>query len=264
MITDETRIHPTAVIEPGARLDASVVVGPYAVIEAGVSIGPGCHVGAHAVIQGETRLGAGNHIGVHAVVGGRAQIRDAEGSGRLVLGDHNCLRELSTVHCGSPGQTTRLGHANFLMVGSHVAHDCQLGDNIEIANGVQLAGHVEVGDHATLGGLCAVHQFARVGAHALVGAGAMVSRDVPPFSLVSGDRARCYGINAVGLRRRGFSAELRRELDRVLKLLLSTASPRQAREQLWAGDNPPPVEQLLRFAESSRRGLCALANDTER
>lgn len=261
----EPRVHPTAVVAAGARLDPSVVLEPYAVIGEQVQVGARTIVGSHAVIQGDTAIGADNRIAPHVVLGGAAQIRDAGEQGRLVIGDRNWLREFCTVHCGSPGQTTVVGHGNMLMVQSHVAHDCRLGDAIEMANGVQLAGHVEVGDHATLGGLSAVHQFARVGAHSLVGAGAMVSRDVPPFSLASGDRARCYGINAVGLRRRGFSATLRRELDRAIKVLL--AAPTLGEGMALVRESGPlsgALAELVQFAATSSRGLCALANSEEK
>ncbi len=257
----ESRIHPTAVVAPGARLDPTVVVEPYAIIGEQVTVGRGTVVGSHAVIQGETEIGEDNRLGSHVVLGGPAQVRDAAGQGRLEVGDRNWLREFCTIHCGSPSQTTRLGDDNMLMVHSHVAHDCTLGDGIEMANGVQLAGHVEVGDHATLGGLAAVHQFARVGTHALVGGGAMVSRDVPPYSLASGDRAHCYGINAVGLRRRGFSAEQRREIDAAIKALLSAPTLQQGLARIReSGDLSGPLEALASFAETSSRGLCALAN----
>ena len=264
-VAGQVKIHATAVVAPGAELDHGVVVDPYAVIGAQVRLGAGTRVGSHVVIQGDTEIGRRNRIEPHAVLGGPAQIRDAEGQGSLVIGDHNWMREHCTVHCGSPGSTTRVGQGNMLMVHSHVAHDCLLGDGIEMANGVQLAGHVEVGDHATFGGLAAVHQFARVGAHALVGAGAMVSRDVPPFSLASGDRARIFGINVVGLRRRGFSADERHELDRGLKALLSAPTLRQGLAQAHHGGSlSGHMLELIHFAETSTRGLCALANRGEK
>ncbi len=256
----ETLVHDTAVVAPGALLDPGVVVEPYAVIGEQVRIAAGTLVGSHTVVQGQTEIGRDNRVGPHAVLGMPAQIRDVEEQGRLVIGDHNWLRELCTIHCGSPGETTRVGHHNMLMVHSHVAHDVQLGDHAELANGVQLAGHVHVGDHVTLGGLAAVHQFARVGDHALVGAGSMVSRDVPPFSLVSGDRARCFGINAVGLRRRGFTSALRQRIDAALKALLSASTLDQGVAAVRDMGQDEPLQQLTRFAEASSRGLCPLAN----
>lgn len=262
----EVCVHTTAVVAPGARLDPGVVVEPYAVIGAQVRIAEGSRVGSHTVIQGHTEIGRDNRLGPHVVLGAPAQIRDAEGQGRLVIGDGNWIRELCTIHCGSPGKTTRVGHHNMFMVHSHVAHDVRLGDHVELANGVQLAGHVEVGDHVTMGGLAAVHQFARVGAHALVGAGSMVSCDVPPFSLVSGDRARCFGINAVGLRRRGFAPELRQRVDAALKALLSAPSLQEGVEAVRAEilGQDDPLEELARFAEATTRGLCPLANQREK
>jgi UDP-N-acetylglucosamine acyltransferase len=250
-------VHPTAVVELGARVDPTAEVGPYAVIGARVVIGPRCVIGPHAVIEGETVLGPENTVGPHAVLGAPPQIRGAVGEGALVLGAGNTLREHVSVHAGSSGGVTRVGDRNLLMVGSHVAHDCVVGDGVELANGVQLAGHVEVGDHAGIGGLAAVHQLARVGRLAFVGAGAMVSQDVPPFSLASGDRARVYDINRVGLRRHGVDGATRTLLRRALALLLAAPTLREGvalvREQVA---HCAEVEQLLAFAATSRRGLC--------
>jgi UDP-N-acetylglucosamine acyltransferase len=250
-------VHPTAVVEPGARVDPSTRVGPYAVIGPQVVIGPGCEIGPHAVIEGQTSLGPENSVGPHAVLGARPQIRDCAARGALIIGARNTLREHVSVHVGSDGGMTRIGDGNLLMVGSHVAHDCVVGDGVELANGVQLAGHVEVGDHAGLGGLAAVHQFVRVGRLAFVGAGAMVSQDVPPFALASGDRARVYDINRVGLGRHGVDGATRTALRRALALLLTAPALRQGmalvREQLAPCAE---VDQLLEFAASSRRGLC--------
>lgn len=252
-------IHPTAVVHPGARLEAGVEIGPLSVIGDGVRLGPRCRIGAQVMIEGETDIGADNRIESHAVLGGLPQIREArDRGGTLVLGDGNWIREFVTIHRARDGGVTRIGRGNLLMAYSHVAHDCVLGDGIELANLVQLAGHVEVGDQAGFGGLSAVHQFVRVGAHAFVAAGAMVSQDVPPFSLVAGDRARVYGLNLVGLRRRGFQAERRAELARALRLLLCAPTMADGIREVMLRV-PPSVErdQLLAFAEHGRRGLCA-------
>lgn len=254
-------IHPTARVDPAAELAPSVRIGPYAVIGPHVSLGAETVVEAHCILEGRTRLGRANRVGPHAVLGAPAQIRDAsrEVPGRLSVGDENWIREFATIHAGHHDQT-RVGHRNMLMAYSHVAHDCRLGDGIELANGVQLAGHVEVGDHAGLGGLAAVHQFVRVGELAFVGAGAMVPQDVPPFSLVSGDRARCYGINAVGLRRHGFSGGQRRQLRRAYRLLYAAPTLREGLERVRREVEPSePVQRLLSFCEATRRGICARA-----
>ena len=252
-------VHPTAVIAPGARVHPTARVGPFAVIGPRVEVGPGCDIGPHAVIEGATTLGPDNRVGPHAVIGAPPQVRDTDlgsSAGTLVIGRGNTLRELVTVHHGWRGGT-RIGNGCLLMAYSHVAHDCVVGDNVELANGVQLAGHVQVGDGAAIGGLAAVHQFVRVGRLAFVGAGAMVSQDVPPFSLVSGDRARVYDINRVGLKRRGVRAPVRAALRRALKLLLAagtlSAGVDNVRQQVA---RLPEVDELLLFAGQSRRGLC--------
>jgi UDP-N-acetylglucosamine acyltransferase len=252
-------VHPTAVVETGASIDPTATVGPLAVIGGQVVIGPGCCVGPHAVIGGQTRLGSGTSVGSHAVLGAPPQIRDLDAPpGALLIGEGNCVRELVTIHAASPGKTTRVGDRNLLMAYSHVAHDCQLGDGIELANGVQLAGHVVVEDGASLGGLAAVHQFVRVGSGAFVGAGAMVSQDVLPYTLVSGDRARTFGLNLVGLRRRGCTAEDRRRLQRALRALLDapTLAEGLALARAAAGTETDEVRRLLAFAASAPRGIC--------
>lgn len=254
-----TDVHPAAVVSDRARLGRGVRVGPGAVIGAGVELGDRTVVGPGAVIDGETRIGADNWIGAHAVIGMPPQIRGRMDGGALHIGDHNVLRELCTVHLGSAGSTTRIGDANMLMAYAHVAHDCVLGDGVELANAVQLAGHVQVGDRAVLGGMAAVHQFVRVGCHSFVGAGAMVAQDVPPYSQVSGDRARLYGVNTVGLRRAGFSPEVRRALARALHTLRET--PLLADALVAIRGDPElvafaEVRRFVSFAEQSRRGLC--------
>jgi UDP-N-acetylglucosamine acyltransferase len=250
-------IHPTAVVEAGASIDPTATIGPLAVIGAHVVIGPGCTVGPHAVISGRTHLRASTSVGSHAVLGAPPQLRALDAPpGELLIGEGNCVRELATIHAGSPGKATRIGDRNLLMAYSHVAHDCQLGDGIELANGVQLAGHVVVGDGAALGGLAAVHQFVRVGAGAFVGAGAMVSQDVLPFTLVSGDRARTFGLNVVGLRRRGCTAEDRRRLQRALRLLLAAPTLAEGLARAQDEAETEEVRQLLAFAASAARGIC--------
>lgn len=257
--TAPSEIHPSAVVASRARLGCGVRVGPGAVIGAGVELGERTVVGAGAVIDGETRIGADNWIGAHAVIGMPPQIRGRVAGGALRIGDRNVLRELCTVHVGSAGATTRIGDGNMLMAYAHVAHDCELGDGVELANAVQLAGHVQVGDRAVLGGMAAVHQFVRVGSHSFVGAGAMVAQDVPPYCQVSGDRARLYGLNAVGLRRAGFAPEVRRALARALRLLRATPLLADALAAIRSDAELGAVievQRLVRFAEQSRRGLC--------
>lgn len=257
MIERAMRIHSTAVVEPGATIDPTAQVGPFAVIGPEVELGPETRVEAHAVIQGRTILEAANRVGPHAVLGTPPQVRGLEGSGALQIGRHNWFREFSTVHAGYE-DVTRIGDHNLLMAYSHVAHDCRLGDGVELANGVQLAGHVLVEDHVAIGGLAAIHQFVRIGAFAFIGAGSMVSQDVPPFSLVSGDRARSYGLNVVGLRRHGFDSEHRRQIKQALNLMNGAATLSEGlqriRDQLTS--RSASAQHLVAFCEASRRGIC--------
>ncbi len=221
------RIHPTAVVEDGATLLGDVDVGPYAVIGARVVLGDGCRVHAHAVLSGVVRAGARNVFHAFSVVGGAPQDRRYAGEDApVVLGEDNVIREHATVHGGTNGETTRIGASNLLMVGCHVAHDVQIGSSCVITNGVQLAGHAVVEDHANFGGLSAIAQFVRVGEGAFVAGGAMCERDVPPFVIVQGDRARVRALNVVGLRRRGVPAESIAALRAAFQAIYASGLPR--------------------------------------
>ena len=203
-------IHESAVIDPGASLGEGVRVGPYAVIGSGVTIGRACEIGAHAVLEGQLELGDESRVFPHAVLGTPPQdIKYSGETSRLVIGKRCLFREGVTVNRGTAGGggLTRIGDGCVLMANSHVAHDCSLGREVILANSVALAGHVEVEDYAWFGGLAGIHQYGRIGAYAFVGAGAMVRRDVPPFTVVRGDRARIIGINGVGLKRHEFTEE---------------------------------------------------------
>lgn len=250
-------VHPTAVVALGANLGEGVEVGPFTVIGPQVVLGAGCRLGAHVVVEGDTVLGEGCEVGHHAVLGGLAQWREVNAPGTLRLGRHNRVRELATINAGAEGRCTKLGDDNLLMAYTHVAHDCQLGNGNELANGVQLAGHVELGDHVTVGGLAALHQYVRVGDHAMIGGGAMVAQDVPPFCQASGDRARVYGVNVVGLRRAGFDSETRERIVQALQMLFSASTLQAGIEQVRAcHGGSTTVENLLTFAEGGQRGLC--------
>lgn len=253
----ESGVHPTAVIDAGAVLAPDVSVAAYAVIGAGVEIGGGTVVGPHVVLEGPCRIGPDNTIGAHAVIGALPQLRSIATAGTLEIGRGNCIRELVTVHRGSAGAITRIGDGNLLMAYAHVGHDAVLGDGNELANGVQIAGHVTVGDGATIGGLAAVHQYARIGSYSMIAAGSMVSQDVLPYSLVGGDRARVYGINAVGLRRCGVSAATRRSLATALRLLLDAPTLDEGLSIVRSRfADLFEVQLLCSFAAASRRGLC--------
>lgn len=254
-------IHPTAVVDPRAELAADVEVGPFAVIGAGVALHPRVAIGAHAVALGPTVVGAGTRIHPHAVVGGDPQDKKYSGGPtRLEIGQNNVFREFSTANRGTDqgGGLTRIGDRNLFMAYSHVAHDCEVGNDCVFANSVNLAGHVTVHNGAVLGGLVGVHQFSRIGRHAMVGGGGMVAQDVPPFTMAQGDRARLFGLNLVGLRRAGFGLEVVQALKAAYRDLFHQGQPlrialEQARE-VWA--EVAEVQELVEFIASSTRGVC--------
>jgi UDP-N-acetylglucosamine acyltransferase len=213
-------IDPRAVVDPSARLAAGVEIGPFAVVGPDVVLGEGTRLAAHAVVLGPTTLGARNVIHSFAVVGGPPQHRTlAAHATTLTVGDDNEFREHVTVHRGTGAEATRIGSGNLFMAGVHVAHDVVLGDRCAVANGTQLAGHVVVGDDVTFGGLAGIAQRVRIGDEAFVAAGAMCERDVPPYLIVGGDRARPRAVNRIGLERRGASAATIAELERVFRVL---------------------------------------------
>lgn len=252
--------HPTAIIDPLARLDPSVEVGPYAVIGPKVVIGAGSWVGPHAVLTGDTTIGKGNRIFQFASVGAEPQdLKYAGEDTKLVIGDENLIREFTTLHKGTAGGggVTRIGHKNLFMAYSHVAHDCVVGDGCVLANSVALAGHVEVGDHVVLGGLAGVHQFTRIGKHAFIAAGAVVVMDVPPYCTAQGDRAELAGLNSVGLTRHGYSDDQVRRIKEAYQVLFrSKLGLNEALAQLKAAlGTHPEIAHLLEFVGASKRGL---------
>lgn len=254
------RVHPTAVVDLSAELGADVVVGPLAVVGARVVLGPGCEVGGQAQVQGPSRFGRGNRIFPHACVGFEPQ--DVKYKGEdvfLEVGDDNQFRELTTVHrgTGGGGGLTTIGSGNLFMAYSHVAHDCHVGDRTIFVNGATLAGHVEVGDDAVIGAYSAVHQFCRVGRHAYVGGYTVVTMDALPFAKTVGQKATYYGLNTIGLRRKGFARETVARIDEAMKLLVhSGLNTRQAIERIEAElGGAPEIDDLLAFLRASRRGV---------
>ena len=255
-----SHIHPLAHVDPGAILGDDVRVGPFAVIGAGVEIGDGTEIGAGAQIQGPTRIGRGNRIFPQTAIGFDPQDLKYQGEPvRLEIGDQNTIREFCTVSRGTAagGAVTRIGSHNLLMAYVHIAHDCQLGDRTVFANLATLAGHVEVHDDAIVGAFCTVHQFARIGRHAYLGAYTVMSKDALPFVKTVGVKPACYGINTIGLKRKGFSSAQVARLGRAYRLLTrSGLNTRQAlarmREEL-GGD--PEVDHFIAFVEGSRRGV---------
>ena len=254
-------IHSTAIIDPSATIAATTTVGAYSVIGAHVEIGSDCEIMEHVVIHGPTRIGSHNRIFPHAAVGIEPQdITYAGEPTRLEIGDHNLIREFATINRGTVkgGGTTRVGNHVYIMAYAHIGHDCQVGDHAMLVNGATLAGHVTVEEWATVGAMSAVHQFCRVGAHAYIGGGTMATQDVLPFSKTSAAREnRAYGLNSVGLKRRGFSDERIQQLQRAFRTLLgSKLNTSQALDQLKADPaTSEDVAMLIRFIETSERGV---------
>ncbi len=260
-VAREPRIHPTAVIAAGAELASDVEVGPYAVIGPHVRIGPGSWLGPHAVVEGRTTLGARTRVFQFASVGAPPQDLKYRGEpSTLELGDDNTIREYVTLQPGTTGGglVTRIGSGCLFMASAHVGHDCRVGDHVILANGAALGGHVVVEDYAIVGALAGVHQFVRIGESALCAAGAMVSLDVPPFCIAAGDRARLYGLNTVGLRRRGISRESRAALKHAYRLLFQGEQSWRRRIDAVRGElgGVPEVARLLAFLGGSQRGVC--------
>jgi UDP-N-acetylglucosamine acyltransferase len=257
------RIHPRAVVSPGAELDRGVTIEAYAVIGPHVRIGAGTHIGPHAVVEGRTTLGARNRIFQFASVGAVPQDLKYRGeASTLEVGDDNIVREYASLNPGTAGggMVTRVGSGCLLMVSSHVAHDCIVGSNVILANGAALGGHVRVDDWGIVGGLAGVHQYVRVGESALCAAGAMVSQDVPPFCTAAGDRARLRGLNLVGLRRRGFSVDAVVALKRAYRALFGPGRTTAARRDALARvrdtlGHVPEVVRLVDFVAESERGV---------
>jgi UDP-N-acetylglucosamine acyltransferase len=203
------RIHPSAVIDPRARLASDVTIGPFCHVETDTTLGSGTRLGARVSVQQGTHLGAGNEVFDGAILGGRPQHLQADNEfGPLVIGDGNTLRENVTIHRGLKSDSaTKLGDGNLVMVNAHIAHDCQIGSHTIIANNVMLAGHVSIDDFAYLSGAVGIHQFCRIGAYAMVGGQSHISQDVPPFVTVDGKSSRVVGLNLIGLKRRGFDRD---------------------------------------------------------
>ncbi len=215
-------IDSKAIIDPKAEIDEDVSIGPFSIIGSGVKIGKGTTIGPHVVIKGSTTIGSDNKIFQFSSIGEDPQdMKYAGEETYLEIGDRNTIREFVTINRGTTqdAMVTRLGNDNLLMAYSHLAHDCQVGNNTILANAASIAGHVHVGDWAILGGFCCVHQFCQIGAHSFSGLGSTVKRDIPPYVLTDGSPAKPYGINSEGLRRRGFSDESIKKIKQAYKII---------------------------------------------
>ena len=254
-------IHPTAVVDPSSRIGANVEIGAYSVVGADVEIGEGTRIGAHCTIEGPTRIGRDNRFHGHAAIGGDPQDKKFEGERtELVIGDRNVFREFTPVSrgTGNGGGITLIGDDNWFLAYVHVAHDCHVGNGCVFSNNATLAGHVEVGDFVILSGFTGVHQFCRIGAHAFIGMGAFVNGDVPPFVMVAQEGyGRPRGVNAEGLKRRGFDAERISAIKRAYRALyVSGAKLDEAKQQLAAlAQGSSDVREVLDFIERGERPL---------
>jgi UDP-N-acetylglucosamine acyltransferase len=256
------QIDPRASIHPSAQLADGVSIGPFAVIGEGTRIGSGTMIASHVVIERWTTIGARCRIGTGAALGGDPQYLGYKGEpSYLHIGDDNDIRELAVIQrSAKPGGSTIIGSHNFIMSQVHVAHDCIVGNHTVLTSLVGLAGHVEVEDWAMIGGVTAVHQFVHIGAHSMVGGSSRLTQDVPPYMMVSGNPAKVYGLNVVGLRRHGFCPQLRRELKAAYRILYrSGLNVSQALDTLKSQLSlSEPVAHLVQFVERSNRGICSL------
>jgi UDP-N-acetylglucosamine acyltransferase len=255
-------IHPTAIIEPRAKLADTVAIGPYCHVGSEVELDEGVVLYGHAVVAGRTTIGANTRIFPFASIGHEPQdLKYAGEESRIVIGRDNIIREHVTMNPGTKGggMLTRVGDRCLFMVGVHVAHDCTVGDNVVMANNATLGGHVVVGDNAVLGGLSAVHQFVRIGNHAMIGGMSGVERDVIPYGSVMGDRARLSGLNIIGMQRRGFSREEIQGLRTAFHMLFAEGGTFSERVTEIAGRFPEmkPVQDVVAFIRAdTSRGIC--------
>jgi len=256
-----SKIHQTAVVDPGAEIGENVEIGPYSVIGAGVTIGEGTWIGPHVVLRGPTSIGRDNRIFQFASVGDEPQDKKYAGEDtRLEIGDRNTIREYCTINRGTSQDlgVTRIGNDNWIMAYVHIAHDCILGNDIIMANNATLAGHVHVGNHVIFGGFSGAHQFCSVGDHSFLGMYSGVSRDVPPYVTVSGNPGEPKGINAEGLKRRGFDRDQLRNIRNAYRLLYRSGMRlQQAIEEIGVlAQTQPELKILLDFlTHESRRSI---------
>src|SRR5580765_1253233 len=254
-------IHPTSIVSPDAKIHDSCKVGPYCTVGPNVELGENCELVSHVAIEGPTKIGADNSFFPFSSIGLAPQDLSYAGEAtRLEIGDHNEIREFATINRGTMkgGGLTKVGSHVLVMAYTHIAHDCRIGDHVILANAATLGGHVTVEDWAMVSALCPVHQYVRIGTHSIIGGGTTVTQDVLPFSkTVAARDTHAYGLNSIGLERRGFSKERVRKLHHAFKVLLaSKLNTSQALKMLKAEPNSgEDVEMLIRFIESSERGV---------
>lgn len=253
-------IHSTAIIDASVEIGNNVSIGPYSVISGEVSIADNCVIGSHAVISGPTKIGKNNKIYSFAAIGGDPQDKKYDNEAtQLIIGDNNVIREYCTISRGTiqDAGVTRIGNDNWIMAYVHIAHDCQIGDHTIFANSATLAGHVTIQDWAILGGFTLVHQFCHIGAHCFTAMNSVISKDVPPFLMVSGHMAEPHGLNTEGLKRRGMSKETQTNLRRAYKLLYRSGHTleRAITEIEAMSCEDGELKQFTEFLRVSKRGI---------
>jgi UDP-N-acetylglucosamine acyltransferase len=254
-----TFIHPTALVSEGAFIGEDCYVGPFCTVGENVRLGSKVRLDSHVVVDGNTTIGEETHVFPFVSIGLAPQDLKYGGEPTAVeIGKRNSIREFVTIHRGTHGGggLTRIGDDNLLMAQAHVAHDCRVGSNVIMANAATLAGHVEIADRANIGAYSGVHQFCRIGLEAFVGGYSVVVKDAPPFAIIQGNHAKCYGLNRVGMRRRGYSKETIEKLHSAYHLYLSAKlNTSQAVEKMKEIEDCPEVDLLIDFIESSKRGV---------
>jgi len=257
-----TDIHPTAIVDPKAELGKDVKIGPYSVVGGGVSLGDGVELMSHVVVEGQTKIGSETRIFPFSSIGHQPQDLKFKGEpSTLEIGSRNVIREHVTMNPGTEGGglLTKVGNDCLFMVGAHVAHDCQIGNNVILVNSATLGGHVIIEDWAIIGGLSAVHQFVRIGKHAMIGGKTGVEHDVIPYGVVTGNRARLEGLNIVGLKRRGFSRDMIHEIRKAYRMIFAEEGTMAERLQDVIEDfnANEPVMEIVNFINSnSSRRIC--------
>ena len=253
-------IHPTAIVDPKSEIGSDVTIGPYSIIRENVSIGSGTEINSHVVIEPHVTIGPDCRIFQYAAIGAPPQSLKYKGEQTYIkIGRGTIIREFVTIHRGTEfgGGITQIGEDCFLMAYTHIAHDCIIGREVVMSNNATLAGHITIGDHATVGGLTAIHQFVKVGDYAFIGGKSAVVKDIPPFVIAAGDRAKLHGLNTVGLKRQGFSRKALSELKKVYRIVFRIGiTLNEAIERVSAEVEPiPEVVNFVEFIKSSERGI---------
>jgi UDP-N-acetylglucosamine acyltransferase len=253
-------IHPTAIVDSKAELDANVEVGEYTIIRKNVVVESGTTIGPHVVIEPYVTIGPNCRIFQYAAIGGIPQSVKFEGEETHVkIGRGTVIREFVTVHRGTGfgGGLTEVGEENFIMAYTHIAHDCKTGRSVMMANNATLAGHITLGDYSTIGGLVAIHQFVRIGDYAFIGGKSAVVKDIPPYVIAAGDRVKLHGLNTVGLKRHGFSQKTLSALKKTYRIIFRIGlTMNEALERVHAEvEQIPEVVKFIEFLKTSSRGI---------